>query len=279
MRSAKGAMVMMKDGRRRWSALGKSTRRRAGLGRRASWAAGALILLMTLGVPAQAQDANRSDQEGRGGRRAKRLKARAAAAQPSIDRVVVRWHSRATGGVAKPRFITARELAFEARIEALSDPSPPRAPYADKHVRAALQRHLTETVLAHLPVDPAPTPKQVGNYAENARLIIEQQVGGRAKLNGAAAAEGIVSDELNTLLRRRARASWYLDQMVAPMLAPSDLELRAVHKRGESPFTAQRFEEVEPKLRRWYVSTRLAAALDRYYRAARSRVDVVVIGR
>jgi len=193
--------------------------------------------------------------------------------------VVVRWHSRATGGVDKPQFITARELAFEARIEALSERNPPRTPYLDKHVRAALQRHLTETVLAHLPVDPAPTPKEVGNYAENARLIIEQQVGGRAKLNGAAAAEGIVSDELNALLRRRARASWYLDKMVAPMLQPSDLELRAAHKRGETPYTAQKYKDIEPQLRRWYISTRLAAALDRYYRTARSRVDVVVIGR
>ncbi len=251
---------------------------------RAGWAAGALILLMTLGDQAQAQDPRPSDPAERRGRRAKRLKTTAAArakptSDPAIDRVVVRWHSRATGGVAKPQFITARELAFEARIEALSERSPPRAPYTDKHVRAALQRHLTETVLTHLPVDPAPTPKQVGNYAENARLIIEQQVGGRAKLNGAAAAEGIVSDELNALLRRRARASWYLDKMVAPMLTPSDLELRAVHKRGESPYTTQRFEDIEPQLRRWYISTRLASALDRYYRAARSRVDVVVIGR
>ena len=239
-------------------------------------------VLMLVSSVAAAQDDARRDREPseRRGDRPRRLRPIGErTAVPTIDRVVVRWHSRATGGVDKPQFITARELAFEARIEALSERNPPTAPYLDKHVRAALQRHLTETVLASLPVDPAPTPKEVGNYAENARLIIEQQVGGRAKLNGAAAAEGIVSDELNALLRRRARASWYLDKMVAPMLQPSDLELRAAHKRGETPYTAQGFEDIEPQLRRWYISTRLAAALDSYYRTARSRVEVVVVGR
>ncbi|MBW2458253.1 MAG: hypothetical protein JRI68_27360 [Deltaproteobacteria bacterium] len=262
---------MPRRDRGRWRRL----RRRA-----AGWGLCTLCLALPSAAAAQDDEPRPSEREGRQGGRPGRLRSIAdRTAIPTIDRVVVRWHSRATGGVDKPQFITARELAFEARIEALSERNPPRTPYLDKHVRAALQRHLTETVLAHLPVDPAPTPKEVGNYAENARLIIEQQVGGRAKLNGAAAAEGIVSDELNALLRRRARASWYLDKMVAPMLQPSDLELRAAHKRGETPYTAQKYKDIEPQLRRWYISTRLAAALDRYYRTARSRVDVVVIGR
>lgn len=195
-----------------------------------------------------------------------------------IDRVVVRWHSRATGGVAKPQFITARELAFEARIEALTEGRRLDVPYTDKHVRAALQRHITESILAKLPVDPAPTPKEVGGYAEVARLIIEQQVGGRGKLNKAAASEDVESAELNAMLRRRARASWYLDKMVAPMLKPSDIDLREVHRRGETPFTKLRFRDVEERLRNWYISTHLAAALDRYYRTIRSRVTIRLIG-
>jgi hypothetical protein len=195
-----------------------------------------------------------------------------------VDKAVVRWTSRATGGAGRPQFITARELAFEARMEAMSEGYSPDTPYADKHVRAAIQRHITESMLAQLPVDPRPTPKQVAEYAEGARLIIEQLAGGRARLNAAASAEGIESDELNELLRRRARASWYLDRMVAPMLRPTELDLREVHRRGESPFSEQKFEDVQPQLKRWYISTRMTAALERYFRNVRSRVKIVLIG-
>lgn len=194
-----------------------------------------------------------------------------------IDRAVVRWHARATGGVATPQFITARELAFEARLEALAEGYRQEPPYNEKHVRAAMQRHITETILAELPAAPPATPKQVGSYAEAARVLIEKRVGGRQVLNDAASAEGLDSSDLNALLRRRARASWYLDKMVAPMLKPTDLDLREVHSRGETPFSDRSFEETKEPLRNWYISTRLAKALDRYYRNIRARVDVTLI--
>ena len=210
---------------------------------------------------------------------------KAAEGVESIDRVVVRWSSRATGGVKKPRFITARELAFEARIEAFGELVRQPKAFNDKHVRAAIQRHITETMLANLPVDPKPTPKQVGSYAEAARAILAQRIGagdptlGAKKLDQARRAESMTNKELDRLMRRRARASWYLDKMVAPMLQPSELDLREVHKRGESPFTAQKYEDIERQLRQWYVSTRLAAALERYFRNARSRILVKMIER
>jgi hypothetical protein len=198
----------------------------------------------------------------------------------SVDRVAVRWHARATGGVRKPQFITARVLAFEARLEALVEGGPAEVPYTSEHVRRAIQRHITEVILASQPVDPEPKPKDVALYAEAARALYVERLGegGEGRLDAARQAEGISSEELDAILRRRARASWYLDKMVAPMLRPSELDLREVHKRGETPFTERRFEEVEEELRRWYVSTRLADALDTYYRNVRSRVKVVVVG-
>jgi hypothetical protein len=196
-----------------------------------------------------------------------------------IDRVVVRWYARATGGVVTPRFIGARELGFEARLEALAEGRVPGARLEDKHVRAAIQRHITEAILASLPVDPEPTPRQVGSYAEDARLVLEQRVGGRARLNAAASAEGLNADELNSLLRRRARASWYLDKMVAPMLEPTEIDLREVHSRGETPFSSEPFGEVVDLVRNWYVSTRLSAALDRYYRSISTKVTVRLVVR
>jgi hypothetical protein len=212
-------------------------------------------------------------------------------ATADLDRVVVRWSSRATGGVASPQFITARELAFEARLEALTEGAEGDRGYTDRHVRAAIQRHITETMLASSPVDPRPTPRQVASYAEAAREIILQRIAGgdesvdpdarravgTAKLEGARRAEGISRDELDAVLRRRARASWYLDKMIAPMLRPSELDLREAHRRGETPYTNQTFDQVRDALERWYVSQSLTTALERYFRNARARVDVVII--
>ena len=209
--------------------------------------------------------------------------AKAESGVETIDRVAVRWYSRDVGGVRKPQFIFARELAFAARIEALTDPIVLPTAYTDKHVRSAIERHITETVLASLPVEPKPTPKQVATYAEAARGHMLLLIGdgnaatGANKLDEARRAEGITNEELDRLLRRRARASWYLDKTIAPMLKASELDLRDVHRRGETPFTDQPFEDVEEQLRRWYTSTRLATALDRYFRNARTRIEMFVI--
>src|SRR5689334_4407725 len=108
-----------------------------------------------------------------------------------LDRVLVRWHAPETGGPAKPQFIFERELAFEARIESFADPDPEPGPYHDRHVRAALERHIAETLLASLPILPKPDPKVVAARAEVAREILEQRLRGKARLAEAARAEGI----------------------------------------------------------------------------------------
>ncbi|WP_437810900.1 hypothetical protein [Sorangium sp. So ce1078] len=200
-----------------------------------------------------------------------------AATPVPLDRVVVRWHAPETGGVRRPQFIFERELAFEARIEALADPDAEPGLYRDRHVRAAIDRHVAETLLASLPISPAPTSSEVAQRAEAARFALEQRARGRARLLAAAAAEGVSSDELDALLRRQARASLYLDRMVAPMLEPSDFELKGVLRSGATPFKDQRYEEVAPALKRWYVAQRLAHALDTYYQNARARVSLNIV--
>ncbi|UQA60957.1 hypothetical protein [Polyangium aurulentum] len=209
-----------------------------------------------------------------------------ATARPVLlDRVVVRWHAPETGGVARPQFIFERELAFEARIEAFADPDPDPAPYTDRHVRAALDRHIAETLLASLPVTPEPeTPDEIAKRAgeiarraESARAVLEQRTGGRENLIAAAKAEGIGSDEIDALLRRQARASLYLDRMVAPMLEPSDPELRAIQRTGTTPFTSLPYEKIAPALKRWVVGQRLGQAITSFYQTARSRVVVTIV--
>lgn len=204
--------------------------------------------------------------------------ARPAAAEALlVDRTVVRFTAPELGGPRAPRFVSARLLALEARVEALADPDRTGAAYRERHVSAALERHIAETMLASLHIEPEPSAAELRVQAEAARRLVEERVGGSALLEAAAAAEGISRRELVSLFQRQARASLYLDRMVAPMLAPSDAELRALFRNEKTPYRDAPFETVLPGLRRWYVSTRLQAALAAYYQNARSRLRIVFL--
>jgi hypothetical protein len=202
------------------------------------------------------------------------------AASVVLDRAVVRFTAPETGGVRAPRFVLERVLAFEARLEALADPSHrlgPTSPFRERHVRSALERHIAETLLASLRIDPEPSAVQLSRLTTAARLVLAERVGGAAALADAARAEGIGEREILRILRRQARASLYLDRMVTPMLKPSDAELRALHRTVETPFRDRAFDEVAAELRRWYVARRLAIALTAFYRNARSRLSIVIL--
>lgn len=203
--------------------------------------------------------------------------AKDASASVTLDRAVVRWYAPETGGVGRPQFIFARELAFGARIESFASPDPEPGIYQDRHIRAALDRHIAETLLASLPIMPTPSPMEVAARAEVARGILEQRAGSRSRLIEAAFAEGIGTDELDAILRRHARASLYLDRMVAPMLEPSEQELRAILRTQATPFKDLAYDQVAPALRRWFIGQRLGQALEAFYQGARSRVTVILI--
>jgi hypothetical protein len=205
--------------------------------------------------------------------------ARAAGPGPAgrlVDRAVVRFVAREAGGVDAPRFVYERELAFEARLEALAEGEGGSA-YRPRYVNAALERHIAETVLETLNIDPPPTEAEIAARVEQARVALLERVGGIVPLGEAARAEGFGESELFRLLRRQALASLYLDRMVAPMLEPTEAELRTVHRTQRTPFSGRPFDEVEPALRRWYVGTRLRAAVATYYDGLRTRLTVTVL--
>jgi hypothetical protein len=205
----------------------------------------------------------------------------ASAAPVTLDRAVVRFDAPETGGISHPQFVFERELAFEARIEALadSDRAERKSAYLDRHIRSALERHIAEELLSHLPMDPEPAQSEIARRVLAARAVLEQRVGGAADLATAAGAEGLDAAEVDRLVLREARASLYLDRMVAPMLEPSEAELREVHRANSNPFRSQRFDDVAEPLRRWFVGQRLEAALGAFYQNARARVHIVVISR
>jgi hypothetical protein len=194
-----------------------------------------------------------------------------------VDRVVVRFSAPELGGPRSPRFVLARLLSFEARVEALADPDRPGAAFRERHVSAALERHVAETLLASLRIDPEPSSTALRAQAEAAARRMEERAGGRVALLEAARLEGISERELVGLCLRQARASLYLDRMVAPMLAPSDAELRLLYRNEKTPYRDAPFETILPALRRWYVATRLQTALAAFYQNARARLEVHVL--
>jgi hypothetical protein len=204
-------------------------------------------------------------------------------AQPAVvDRAVVRFEAPETGGTRRPRFVFERELSFEARLEALADPD--RAalgdtPYRERHVTAALDRHIAETILGALRIEPEPTLGELEQQSQLARRMLTDRAGGAATLDAAREAEGLSEREFGRLLLQKARASLYLDRMVTPMLEPSEAELRNLHKSPNNPFAGAPFDTVRPALLRWYVSRRLNAAVASFYENARSRIDVTVLHR
>jgi hypothetical protein len=199
-----------------------------------------------------------------------------------VDRAVVRFEAPETGGARHPRFVFERELAFEARLEALADPDRAAvgdAPYLDRHVTAALDRHIAETILGTLRIEPEPTPSELEHQAELARRMASDRAGGPAALSAALESEGLSEREFGRLLLQKARASLYLDRMVTPMLEPSEAELRSLHKSTNTPFRGAPFDTIRPALLRWYVSRRLNAAVASFFENARSRIDVTVLQR
>ena len=141
----------------------------------------------------------------------------------TADRVAVRFFSPETGGSARPRFITERVLAFEARLEALGEENAliGSAPYQERHVRTAVERHIAEELLAALMVERGSEPVDLPLLTEQARAALVDRVGGPTAFDAAMTAESIDEGEVTVLLRRRMRAAFYVDRAISPVLHPT----------------------------------------------------------
>lgn len=211
--------------------------------------------------------------------------AHAAPSGPLVDRVAVLFDAPETGGASSPRAILERELAFEARLEALASGEPlgdERGPYGARHVRSALDRHIATELLAYLPDDAGFGAKdpcdESGTDLERgvalARAVLLARVKGPEALRAAMEEERVGEDDLVRLLRREAKAARYLDRVVAPMLSPSDGELRALLRTPSHPLASKPFVAVRCALRSALVSQRIGAALTSFLQTSRLRVRV-----
>jgi hypothetical protein len=202
-----------------------------------------------------------------------------------LDRAVVRFYSPETGGTSHPRFVAERTLAFEARLEALSErPEGAGDGYQERHVRAALEHHVAEEMLASLahkliagsPVNRRPSDAELARVGRDLGVALFERLGGRAQIEAAATAEQLDQSEVDAILRRQALAAWYLDRALSPILQPTEEQLREVFRTSAHPYRGKAFDQVRDELARWFVVERVRVAESAFFQGARTRVTVVV---
>jgi hypothetical protein len=191
----------------------------------------------------------------------------------AVDGVAVRFSSPETGGPARPRFITQRELSFEARLLASMEESRVVDPQ-DRHVRAAVDQHIAIEMLSRLPLDPEPDANALLRVARILQAAVIDRVGGEGTLTKVATTEGFEPREVDAYFLREARAALYVERAITPVLYPSEDVLRDVFRTTAHPYRGAKYEDVRDALDRWFAFERLRAAESQFLQAARTRVKV-----
>jgi hypothetical protein len=204
------------------------------------------------------------------------------AAPVTVDRVSVRFYSPETGGAEHPLFVLERRLAFEARLEALSDG---RTMFDDRDVATATDRDIGEQILVGLarklidesPADKRPDPHEIDEVEQDVSAGLVARFGGRPAVDAAAAAEQMDPSEVDAILRRAGLAAWYIDRSITSLLHPDEEQLREVYRTGGHPYRGQPFETVRKQLEQWFVVERARVAESAYVQSARSHAHVVIV--
>ncbi len=200
--------------------------------------------------------------------------------QAMLDRVAVRFYAPETGGTRRPRFITERTLAFEARMVAMGEEgTAPDAPVEERHLRLAMERHVAEELLSVLGVEGGKATFDLTGLADDTRAELARRVGGEAQIARAADVEHLDPEEVHAFFLRHARASYYLDRQNPGLLSPPDEQVRELYRSSAHPFKNLRFEDARKDLARWFVAERVKAAEATFLQSARTRVKILVVGR
>jgi hypothetical protein len=202
-----------------------------------------------------------------------------ALAEPIVaDRVAVRFVAPETGGAARPRFLSEREVAFFARVEAMIEQVPLEGDaYPERYVRAAVDRLVVRSMLASLLVQRGSEPFDLPRAALDARAELADRIGGAAVLDDAMQREGIDEAELLGFLQNQVRAAWYLDKGVTPIFAVTEDALREAFRATLHPFRALKFDDARLRLRRWLVTERMRAAELEFLQSARTRIKIATV--
>lgn len=200
---------------------------------------------------------------------------RSGSSPVTLDRTLVRFVSAETGGSGRPRFLSEREVGFFTRIEALVEQADlPEGLYPERYVRAAVDRLVARTMLAALLVQRGTEVPDLPKRAGEARADLEARIGGAAVLSALLASEGIDESELSLFLRDQARATYYVDRAIGPILTVTEDQLREAHRSATHPFRGLRLDDARPRLRVWLVNERLRAAELEFLQGARGRIRI-----
>ncbi len=201
-----------------------------------------------------------------------------AAAHPdvlTVDRVAARFVSPETGGSSRPSFVTERELAFFARMEALSSQATLEpGEYPERFVRVALDRLVARTILSSLFVQRGVALPSFSQRLVDARLELEARVGGRVVLSELMREEGIEEAELRSFLEAEVRAVEWVDRFMVPLLSVSEEALREAFRSATHPHRGAKFEDVRGPMASWLILERFRAAELEFMQSARTRIVV-----
>lgn len=195
-----------------------------------------------------------------------------------VDRVAARCTVPETGGPTKPRFVTERELRFWARVEATIDEGTAPPDFYARYARTALDRFVAEDMLASLLVERGAEPSDLPKSAVEAREELEARVTGPAKLAELMKADGISEAELGAFMRRRVRATVYVDRAISPILKPAEDEVFQGFRTMPSPFRTLAYEEARGRFVRFYVHERFRSLSLDFVKSARARLTLTVLG-
>jgi hypothetical protein len=199
------------------------------------------------------------------------------AAETTGDRTAIRFIAPETGGPARPRIITDRELAFFARIEAMNEQQTLNGEYPERYVRVATDRLVARVMLASLMVQRGSEPPDLAKLAQDARAELADRVGGPNALEAAMKKEGIEEDELAAFLRDQVRAAFYIDRGITPILTITEDSLREAFRAAIHPYRNMKFEDARVRLKRWVIAERQRSAEIEFLQGARARVKIAVI--
>lgn len=233
--------------------------------RLAGWKARALACLVVVVVAFGASGpAHAQERAGRGG--------------TVVDRVAVRFVSPETGGPARPRFVTEREVALFTRLEALAErTSLGPTEYPERYVRTAVDRIVARAMLASLMIQRGSEPPDLPRLAAEMRADLADRVGGPAQLEDAMKKEGFDESEITAFLYDQVRAAFYVDKLVTPIFTVTEDALREAFRTTLHPYRTSKFEDARVRFKRWLTVERLRAAEIEFLQGARSRLRVVTV--
>jgi hypothetical protein len=193
----------------------------------------------------------------------------------AVDRIAVRYVTPETGGNARPRFLSERELAFFARVEAAIEGAPIEGDeYPERYVRAATDRLVARAMLASLLVQRGSEPPDLPRLASETRADLAERLGGPAALDAALKQEGLDDAELAAFLRDQVRATYYVDRVITPIVTVTEDSLREAYRSVLHPFRKEKFDEARTKLKQWLVVERMRIAELEFLQSARARIRI-----